>query len=255
MTIKEWPKPLRATLYWVAMIVMILALVPALVVAGTYILGLEACEDFPTAVGSAVCSVPGRIAAGAALIAGTFGLLLPFIRFVQRRLGSDSEAQRPFRAISRLPVGFLGRRTSLSFGQELVCGRVESHGSSGRLIQFAGSALTLWSLYPFQKGWIDEGDELILVYQRVPFSKSLKFALAFWNGAANPVRGIAPFVHAFGIAIAASCIVFFSAHPSPFNDLCLVVAAFAGVVNVAYVLLMLRAVAALRRFIADAGAL
>jgi hypothetical protein len=247
MTVKEWPKPVRLVLYWVAMILLLFVMIPGALLAGIYALGLEACVD-PQDVGSAVCSFTSRVAGGSALVVGVIGLGFPLIRFLQRELAPASGPQRLSHVSSHLPAELLGKRVDLLFGQELVCGRIESLGSSARVIRFGGDALTFWSRYPIRAGWMDEGDELVLVHQRVPFS-SARFALAFWNGAPNPVRGIAAFVHTFGIVLSVTCMAFFSANPSPLNDLCIVVSAFAGAVSFAYLILMLRAMRALRSFI------
>jgi len=123
------------------------------------------------------------------------------------------------------------------------------------MIQFQGNALTLWSLSPIQRGWIDDGDELILVHQRMPFSKNTRFALAFWNGRPNPVRGIAATSHTFSIILAIVCIAGFSAETGPFNNLWIVVCILAAAISAIYLLLMWRAMGALRSFIKDSDAL
>lgn len=141
---------------------------------------------------------------------------------------------------------------SLPLGQELVVGRIESSDRSGRTILFAGNVLTLWSLYPFQKGWIKRGDQLILVYQKIPFS-NLKFALAFWNGSQNPVRGVAAITQSLSILIAAACVIIVTSVPAPLPDLWVTVCLVAATLSALYLALMLRAKAAVRSFIADAG--
>jgi hypothetical protein len=113
--------------------------------------------------------------------------------------------------------------------------------------------LTLWSLYPFQKGWIKQGDQLILVYQRVPLSKQLKFALAFWNGATNPVRGVAAVTQSLSIFVAVACIVILTKVAVPLPSLWIAVCGLAATSSALYLALMLKAKAAVRGFIADVG--
>lgn len=151
---------------------------------------------------------------------------------------------------SALPVAALGKDTSLSLGQELGTGYIEEHSPSGRTMQVGGNSLTLWSLYPFQKGWLKQGNQLVVVYQKLPFSKSTKFAMAFWNGPPNPVRGIAAITQSLAVLNAIACALMFSWLSGPLTAMWLGVCSFGGIVGLTYLILMLRAKAALSGFVA-----
>lgn len=247
---KNWPRAWRLTLYWAAMMITVLILVPAFVVVGAYLLGFGACDKLGTAAASQICSPLGRLSLGAVLVAGVFILFLPWTRFLQRAMDVGNKVQPSQRASSSLPGTAVGKAVSLPFGQQLLSSRVESCSRSGRYILLGGITLTFWSLYPFQKGWLKEGDQVAVAYQRLPLSKS-KLALAFWNGFPNPVRGVAAITQSLSILIAAACIVILTKVPTPLPGLWIKVCTTVVILSSLYLILMLRAKTALRRFIAE----
>jgi hypothetical protein len=251
MRIADWPRGLRQTLYWIAILVTCLILVPAFVIGVMYLTGFGPCHG--AGAGGRLCAPPGRELLAVVLIAGGVALFAPLGRFLQRSLIGDGILVASRNVSAPLPGALPSKAMSLPFGQELVVGRIESRSRSGRVMVVAGNSLTLWSLYPFQKGWIKEGDELALVYQKSPFGKNRKYALAFWNGAPNPVRGIAALTQSGALLIAATCIWGFSAMRGPSHGVWIAICSYGALISALYLLLMLRAKAALRHFIATAS--
>ena len=249
MQVERWPRGLRVALYWSATMLVVLVFVPAFIAVGTDLLGLWAC-DRPNGAASEICSPPGRLLAVVVLVYGTLVCFLPLVRVLQRNLRIKGNVKPGQHTSSALPVAVLGRDMSLSLGQKLVTGCIEAHSPSGRTMQFGGSTLTLWSLYPFQKGWLKQGDQLVVVYQKLPFSKSAKFVMAFWNGPPNPVRGVAAITQSLAVFIAAACALMFSWLSGPLTTMWLGVCIFGAIVGFAYLVLMLRAKAMLRSFLA-----
>jgi hypothetical protein len=238
-------------IYWGGAIIALLTLLPA-ALAAAYLLGFGACDRPDTATIAPICSPIGRLSLSGVLIVGVLLLYLPWVRFLKRQLNIQSQLRPSPYISSPLPAAMSGKEMSLPLGQELVVGRIESIDHWGRTILFAGNVLTLWSLYPFQKGWIKQGDRLVLVYQRIPFSK-LRFALAFWNGPANPVRGVAAITQSLSLLIAAACIGIFSVVPAPLLGLWITVCILGAIMSSVYLALMLRAKAAVRSFIPRDG--
>jgi len=247
-SIKDWPRGWRLSLYVIGMSVILLILIPLFILAGAYVMGFGECSK-PDAA-AAVCSPFGQFSLAVVLIASGFLAFLPLTRILQRTLAVELKPQPSALTASSLPVVVGGQNRTLQLGQELIVGRMESSDSSGRTILFEGNVLTLWSLYPFQKGWIKQGDELVLVFQRVP-PGNLKFALAFWNGSPNPVRGVAAITQSLSVVLAMACIVVFVNVPAPFPALWITVCAVSATLSSTYLALMLRAKFVLRRFVTD----
>jgi len=253
IAIRHWPRGWRLTLYWVTMMITLLILVPAFVVAGAYLLGFGACDSLDTAGASQICSPLGRLLLGAVIVAGGFLFFLPWTRFLQRTMAVDSKIQPSRRISSTFPAAVVGTTMDLPLGQKLVAGRIQSCSQSSRTILFNGAALTLMSLYPLQKGWLKQGDQMVVVYQRTPLGRNLRFVLAFWGGSPNPVRGVAAISQSLSIFIAAACIVIFTTVPAPLPGLWITVCSFGVILSSLYLTLMLRAKAILSRFIAGSA--
>jgi hypothetical protein len=249
MRVEQWPRALRTALYWSTTMLVALVFIPVFIAVGADLLGLLAC-DRPYAA-SEICSPPGRLLAVTVLVCGALACFVPLARLLQRKLRIQSNVKPGRHTSSALPVEVLGKDMSLPLGQELVIGCIEAHSPSGRIIQFGSTTLMFWSLYPFQKGWLKQGDQLVVVYQKLPFNKRAKFVMAFWNGPPNPVRGVAAITQSLAVFIAVACALMFSWLSGPLTALWLGVCIFGAVVGFAYLVLMLRAKAALRSFLAN----
>jgi len=248
-----WSRGWRLTLFWVAMFVILLILIPAFVVAGAYFLGFGACDRPDTAAASAICSPIGSLLMGTVLWGSGGVLFFPLIRFLERKLSIDYVLKQTEYAATTLPESLLGRAEQLSPGQRLVVGQVESCSRFRRTAVFSGFGLTFWSLFPFYRGLIRTGDSLVVVYQTIPFSTHLRFALAYWDGSPNAVRGVAPIAQSLSVLFAAGLIGFVSMVPMPLPGLWIVLGGLGLVVSAVYLVLMFRAKAALRDFLRDAG--
>jgi hypothetical protein len=250
MRVGQWSRGLRVAIYWSATMLMALVVIPFFIAVGADLLGLLACDQLNGAA-SEICSPPGRVLSAVVLVSVTLACFLPLARLLQRNLGIQGNVTPGRQPSSALPAAVLGKGKSLGLGQELVIGRIEAHSPSGRTMQFSDTTLTLWSLYPFQKGWLRQGDQLVVVYQKIPFSKNAKFAMAFWNGPPNPVRGVAAITQSLAVFIAAACALMFSWLSGPLTVMWLGVCIFGAAVGTAYLVLMLKAKAALRSFLAS----
>lgn len=248
----EWSRGWRLTLFWVAMLVIGFVLMPVFIVAGGGLLGFRACYRPDTAAASWICSPLGRLLVGTVLLAGAMAFFVPLVRVLQRKLNVDYGPKPSERVATTLPESLLGRTGQLSLGQRLVAGQVESCSRLAHTAVFSGFGLTFWTLFPFQRGWIRTGDSLVVVYQTIPFSTHLKFALAYWGGSASPVRGVATIAHSSSILISAALIVIVSIVPTPFPGFLMKCSLLNLAISAVYLVLMFRAKAALRAFLADA---
>ena len=253
MLIERWPRGLRVALGWGATLLVCLLFIPAFIAVGAYFLGLLTCDQSNGTV-SGMCSPPVRLLGTAALAGGALICFMPLLRSIQRNLISNS-SQPGSRTGSPLPrtalsSAMLPEAVSLSLGQELVTGYVESHSPSGRTMLFSGDTLTLLSVYPFRKGWLKQGDQSVVVYQTLPFGNRSKYLMAFWNGSSNPVRGVAAITHILGIAVALVSALMFWRLAGSETAFALVVCGLGATVSFAYLVLMLRAKVMLRKFLA-----
>jgi hypothetical protein len=239
--------------YWLGAFVALLMLMPAM--AGVaFLIGFGECDSPGTSSALQICSPLGRVSLAVGLAAGALVLYLWWVRMLRRLTGIDDKLQPASYTSEPVAAGKFGEKMSLPLGQRLAVGRVESCSVSGRTMMFEGNALFLWSLYPFQKGWIRQGQQLVLVYQITPFSKNLKYPLALWNGPTNSVRGIAAVSQSLSIVIAGACIVIFAMTPAPLSTFWIAVCTLVIIVSSLYLALMLHAKAALRAYIARVGA-
>jgi hypothetical protein len=243
MAISNWLRAGRVASYWVgSFLTLMLLLVIAFGIM--HLLSLDTCgaigsKDLPPA-----CTPVMSMALSAALIGGILLVYLPSVAFLRRKLALEKLPQHEgVNSAFAPPVGPSEARR-LGLGQELLRGRVGVESSSGRTLRINGLALTLWSLYPFQKGWIRPGIDLAIVYQHVPFSR-IKLLLAFCDEHAR-VRGVAAFTQGVSLVIAGICVIFFSKAAVPFGSLLLAVSGFVAGLDVVYLSLMLRAKTNLR---------
>lgn len=250
-SIRRWPRGWRLVLFSIALIVTVVLVVPAFIMGIGYLLGFGACDRPGTAAVADICSPLGRLLVTVLLIAIGLPLGLTWARFLARTLAfKDADVQ----ALSDtagwvLPRSHTTPPLKLSLGQELLSGRIESCSRSSHHILLEGNALTFWSVYAFQKGWLKERDQVVLVYQTVPFLKRLKLALAFWSGPASPVRGVAAGTQSASVLIAVACIPILTSLKPHFAGFLLPLATLLIVMDVLYLVFMMRAKSALREFI------
>lgn len=251
MSSERWPRRWRVVLGWGATLLICLIGVPLVMTVGAYLIGLSNCSQ-PTGGVPAICSPLGRSLGAIALLGGALVCFMPLIRSIQRNLLNNSSEQPAPAALQCIALSNVPLRqpVSLHLGQILASGRIESHSPSGRTILLNGETLTLWSLYPFQKGWLKKGDWFVVVYQKLPFNEHSNFLMAYSNGSAGQVRGVAAIVHTCGLVIMSLTALGLWWLANPQATMGLAVCGLVSVVDIAYLILMLRAKKILRRFLA-----
>ena len=160
------------------------------------------------------------------------------------------QAERPAITVQPrdvLPSSVLNRAESLSLGQVLVTGRIEGYDSPGRTMLFNDERLTLWSLYPFQRGWLRQGDRLVVVYQKLPFDK--KLLMVYRSESQNSLRTVAATVATLTTFISLATALLYLQTSDPWTTFVPALCVFWGVLGVTYLVLMFRALAMLRKFL------
>jgi hypothetical protein len=219
-----------------------------------YFVGVLDCGS-PAGAASNVCSPPLKTAAQIAAVGVALACFVPVMSWFQKLLVNDQiQPTRPTGS-ERKPsaganVGYNGP-VSLSLGQILAVGRIEVRQPSGRTVALDGQTLTLWSLYPIHKGFIKQNDELAVVYQRLPFTERSKFLVAYYGAASNHVQGVAATVHLLGIVLMSAAATVFWWLSGPRSSVWLVACGAVAVVNITYLVLMVRAKRNLRAFLSD----
>ncbi len=243
MAISNWPRAWRIASYWLgSFITLVLLLVIAFAIM--HLLSLDTCGAIGSKELPLACTPLMSLALSAALIGGLLLAYFPSVSFLRRKLALEKVPQHAAVNTAYVPPAVTSKPRRLGLGQELLRGRVSAESSSGRTLRINGSALTLWSLYPFQKDWIRPGIDLVIVSQHVPFSH-INLLLAFCDEHAQ-VRGIAAVTQGVSLIIACICVIFFSKAAVPFGALLLAVSGFVAGLDVIYLSLMLRAKTNLR---------
>lgn len=115
---------------------------------------------------------------------------------------------------------------------------------------FNGDVLTLWSLYPFQKGWLRQGDQLVVVYQTLPFDKRVKLLMAYRSESQDSLRTVAAVVATLSIFIALATAIMYLQLSNSWTPMALAFCVFWGSLGSTYLVLMFRARKMLRKFLA-----
>lgn len=133
----------------------------------------------------------------------------------------------------------------------MLSGEIARCSRTYHLVHISGETLAFWSAYPFYAGWLKEGDQVQVVYQRIPFILGVRrIALAFRVAGSAVSRGVAAREQLGGLILASVCSWVFGwliAPPKPaLAALCSILAS----ISLVYLALMLQAQHALRRFVA-----
>jgi hypothetical protein len=248
-SLRRWPRGWRLVIFSIALVVTVVLVVPAFIMGIGYLVGFGACDNPNSA--ALICSPIGRLLLTVVLIGIGLPLAVTWARFLARTLAfTDDDPGALDTAVNQnLPRSHASPLLKLSFGERLLSGTVESRGRSSHHVVFEGDTLTFWSIYAFQKGWLKETDQTILVYQTVPFLTNLKLALAFWSGPDSSVRGVAAGAQSASVLIAAASIPILTSLKPHFSSFFVILAVLLIIVDALYLALMMRAKSALREFI------
>jgi hypothetical protein len=245
---RRWPRRLRLGLYWSLVLITLIAVIPAFILGVGYLSGFGSCLEPGSTSTTIICSAGGRVAFATLLIAVGLPLSRMWLGYLARTFNFVSGSPHPSKDSEgqSLPLKLKTATRRLPLGQRLLSGRIQLLDGNGRHVQCDGHVLTFWSLQPFNKGWLKDGGEAVIVYQAVPLLKSLKLALAFYTGAAIEIRAVAPVAMSVSVLIAAVCMVaFMSLHP-PLSEFLIRLCELLIVIDGLYLALMIRAKTFLR---------
>jgi hypothetical protein len=247
--IRRWPRWFRIVFAWVALLVTCLPAGPLLGMAGSHLLGMDACDmSAQVADHSWLCTRSGRWLITLVFVALALPVAWIWIGLLQRIASYREQSSQPEESKAGFsPRGsVLSRSLDLGVAQRLISGQVTSRIGS-HSIMVGGLRLLLWSAYPFHAGWLKQSDQAHIVYQTVPGAEDLMIALAFRVEGASAVRGVAARIQTASIPLMLACLLWFgrfTPRPSPlWASLCGVLL----VMDVIYIGLMLRAKRQLKR--------
>jgi hypothetical protein len=251
---RRWPRGLRIAIYATLILLTIVAVIPAMIVGVGYVAGFAGCYLPETSATSGICSAQGRLLLMLVLIGVGLPVVRAWNRFLVRTLDLSAMEPSPTSVgVGNVPLSFPARASIDLLGwQTLHSGTIEHCAPSDHTVLFEGIALTFWSLYPLQNGWLRQGDRTVIVFQRIPFS-GMSFALAYVDARTRSVRAVAPRVQIAAVLIAVACIAIFALLRPALAEFWITLCCVFVSVNALYLVFMLRAQVALRNFIASSG--
>jgi len=192
------------------------------------------------------------VGVGIIRIAMTIILLPPvlmWLRFLQRILKyQDERANEDEDQI--LPrngdIDFESGSKDIGMGQVLLSGRIEEVGRDSHIAVVNGERVSFLSVYPFQKGWLQRGDFVHVVYQHISILRNSKTILAYADAATRTVRGASAWVYSLWVPLLAICIIIFANFKLAYGDLMVGLCAALLVLDLGYLSLMVRARSKLR---------
>lgn len=251
--IRRWPRWARVACVWIAAmctpIVVVLIAAWIGLVGGLFDCGSEVRSDLPW-----VCSSHGRPLFALLIIALALPPAMIWSRFLRRIAAYRTDARqesadsRPPARIERIAA----QKWEIPFAQTIVSGTVSTGSGDAHNVRIEREELTFVSVNPVNKGWLKDGDQAYVAYQRIPGVGNLRIALAFSPAGFADVRGVAVRGQAVLTAIWAVAVIWLGlsrvqASPLLFGLLILFLCE-----GVLYLLLASRARSALRDFIRNA---
>jgi len=176
-------------------------------------------------------------------------LALIWFRFLKRLTDSAEQGANDDRDEVRREIGNISfRRGSKDIGmaQVLLSGRIEEASRNSHTVVINGERVGFLSVYPFQKGWLKRGDFVRVVYQELPPLRSTKTVLAYADAATSTVRGASAWIYSLSVPMLSICLMVFVRINPPYGDLMAYFCAALLALDLAYLLLMVRARSILR---------
>lgn len=245
---RDLPRPWRIALFIIAVMLTVVIVIPAAILFIGYVVGFGACVRTDTGTGSALCSPGARLILALLVIAVGLPLSRMWVRYLGGTLSLDESIAPPrFASGAATAPKFPDVGSAeLPVWQRVISGTVENSTRIGHTISFGKTRLTLWSIYPLEKGWLNERDRALIVYQQTPLGN---FALAFWNPRLSRVRGIATAAQTTSVLIGSMSAILFAWLAPPLVAMWVAICGIVVAAALLYLALMMRAKYALRKFL------
>jgi hypothetical protein len=231
-----------------ALVVTVAVAVPAFILLLGHLFGYDKCPR-AGASPSIVCSQAGALFLFLLMVVVGFPLGRAWSKFLVGRLGSaatggNSTVEVP--EASRIPSSPIS--VDLPGWQRLSLGALGPSGPTNHSIRLNGTELTLWSPFALSTGKLKSGASALIVYQRTPL-RNLNLALAYWDRGKSSIHGVAGTIHTVSATIAAACFTAFDVSRLPAAPFLMSLSGLFVASSVFYLVLMMRAKAALRDFL------
>jgi hypothetical protein len=231
-----------------ALVVTVAVAVPAFILLIGHLFGYDKCPR-AGASPSIICSQAGALFLFLLMVVVGFPLSRAWSKFLVGWLGSPAtggESTVEVPDVSRIPSSPIS--LDLPAWQRLSSGEVGPSGPTNHLIRLNGTELTLWSAFALSTGKLKSGASTVVVYQRTPL-RNLNLALAYWDRGESSVHGVAGTIHIVSATIAAACCMAFDLLRLPSAPILMSLSGLLVASSVLYLVLMMRAKAALRDFL------
>ena len=243
--IPNWPRGWRLLVYVAALLVTVAVVVPVFIMGVGNIFGYDTCTRTGEST-SIICSQTGRVFLLVVMLGIGLPLARAWSRFLVRRLATPAAPREPATQVPNVaPLLAAPRAVDLPGFQRLASGTIERRGSTAHAICLEGTELTFWSALALVTGRLRVGEHASIVFQRTPL-RTFNLALAYWDPRSSTVCGVAGTAHRASALIAASCFFVFAFFRPPFAALCMALSGLFVASSCLYLMLMMRAKAALR---------
>ena len=243
-----WPRWVRV-LVGVGLTIATLAAVPFLLLLVKSGVGLDSCGDASIAPTIWICSAPGRVL----IMIATMGVgLYPMIYWCRLLQGLISRAE----SFPRTPPVVTGsvpgsnaapsRVKHLKFGQVIVVGAISRSEDSRFQVRVADRSFALLNLSAFASGSLRNGDVVQFVVQKLPLISSAELGLAYRTKRSGGVRGVSGATNVWAVLTAVVALAYSISIDSRSGFILSVVAMGVLVLNLAFLILTVRAARALK---------
>ncbi len=243
LRIPSWPRVLLvaglalATLVFIPLVLTLLA----------YLVGFDACDDRVAASDRWICSSTGRWVSLLVIIALGLRPAMWWGSYLQRMLFTTTQRGDSIGSM-REGSNPASDQTPISLGQNIVSGRIHFSQGGSRTAEVSGQVVAFLSDWSLNQGLVKSGDQIRLVYQRLPGKSTPRLALAFSTASTPQPKGVADGAFSATAVVAALSLTWF-AWLAPVRSLAwTIVCSLILVLNVAYLILVLRAKRTLEGF-------